>query len=104
MMSLIIIFALLLMSSYGVYAMHDKETVTPYGDFCPHCSHYGTGDKSMSHDDAKKAMLEYYHGKGLTVEIHKKRGRFIRAKIKDRNKVVDEIIFDRHTGRIRSIY
>jgi hypothetical protein len=103
-MTFIIVLAFILMPFYGPYAMHQKKMVTPYGDFCPHCSHYGTGDKSMSHDDAKKAMLDYYHGKGLTVEIQKKRGRFIRAKIKDRDKVVDEIIFDRHTGRVRSIY
>jgi hypothetical protein len=58
----------------------------------------------MSHDDAKKAMLDYYNKKGLAVEIEQKRGRFIRAKIKDEDKVVDVIIFDRRTGRIRSIF
>ncbi len=104
MMTIIVILIFLMISFSGAYAMHEKGPVTPYGDFCPMCSHYGTGDTSMSHDDAKKAMLDYYHGKGLTVEIQNKRGRFIRAKIKDRDKVVDEIIFDRRTGRVRSIY
>ena len=85
-------------------AWHQKKPVTPYGDFCPHCSHYGASDSSMSHEDAKKAMLDYYQEKGLNVEIENKRGRFIRAKIKDKNKVVDIIIFDRRTGRVRSIY
>jgi hypothetical protein len=103
-MTLIIISIVLLVSLSDLFAKHNKRQVTPYGDFCPHCTHYGASDSSMSHDDAKKAMLDYYHKKGLTVEIENKRGRFIRAKIKDENKVVDVIIFDRRTGRVRSIY
>lgn len=58
----------------------------------------------MSHEDAKNAMSEYYQKKGLNVELEKKRGRFIRANIKAKNNVIDVIIFDRQTGRIRSIY
>ncbi|GBE03238.1 MAG TPA: hypothetical protein ENH45_05360 [Nitrospirae bacterium] len=86
------------------FAEHPKKPVTPYGDFCPRCSDYGTCKILMGHEDAKKAMIEYYDKKGMSVEIEKKRGRFIRAKIIDRGDVVDVIIFDRHTGRVRSIY
>jgi hypothetical protein len=82
---------------------HEKP-VTPYGDFCKRCSEYGNCKTTMNHEDAKKALIEYYHDKGLGVELEKKRGRFIRAKIRDKNKVVDVIIFDRRSGRIRSIY
>ncbi len=46
----------------------------------------------------------YYGKKGLDVEIEKTQGRFIRARIVEGKEVVDEIIFDRRTGRIRSIY
>jgi len=81
-----------------------KKPVTPYGDFCPRCSEYGNCKSTMSHDDAKRALIEYYHQKGLGVELEKKRGRFIRAKVRDKDKVVDVIIFDRRSGRIRSIY
>ena len=81
-----------------------KKPVTPYGDFCPECTKYGTCNKTLSHEDAKKAMMDYYHKKGLGVELEKKRGRFIRAKVKDKDKVIDVIIFDRRTERIRSIY
>ena len=102
--ALIIILALLLMSLLEVFAWRYGRPVTPYGDFCPRCSHYGTCKNTMSHDDAKKAMLDYYYKKGLLVEIESKRGRFIRAKIKDKDEVVDVIIFDRRTCRIRSIY
>ena len=82
---------------------HEKP-VTPYGDFCRLCSEYGACKSTMSDEDAKKALIEYYHKKGLGVELEKKRGRFIRAKITESNKVVDIIIFDRNSGRIRSIY
>ncbi len=100
----IMILALMLVSSSEVFALRHGKPVTPYGDFCPRCSHYGICRHIMSHGDAKKAMLDYYHKKGLLVEIENKRGRFIRAKIKNNDEVVDVIIFDRRTGRIRSIY
>ncbi|MBL7031648.1 MAG: hypothetical protein ISR97_00510 [Nitrospira sp.] len=86
------------------FARHPKKPVTPYGDFCPKCSEYGNCKTPMGHEDAKRAMFDYYHKKGLSVEIMRKRGRFIKAKVKDKNDVVDVIIFDRRTGRIRSIY
>lgn len=86
------------------YAWRNNMPVTPYGDFCPRCTDYGTCKSTMGHDDARKAMLDYYNEKGLSVEIVNKNGRFIKAKIKEKDKVVDVIIFDRRTGRIRSIY
>jgi hypothetical protein len=95
---------LLLVPFSDAIALHTEKPVTPYGDFCPRCSEYGNCKTPMNHDDAKKAMLDYYHKKGLSVEIEKKRGRFIRAKIKDENDIIDVIMFDRRTGRIRSIY
>ncbi len=103
-MPIITIFFLLFILFSTVFAWHREKSITPYGDFCPRCSHYGTCKYTMSHDDAKKAMLDYYHKKDLTVEIESKIGRFIRAKIKNEDEVVDVIIFDRRTGRIRSIY
>ncbi len=98
-----LISVLILIQSTGSFAGH-KGPVTPYGDFCPRCSEYGNCKSNMSHDEAKEALINYYRKKGLGVELDKKRGRFIRVKIKDRNEVVDIIIFDRRTGRIRSIY
>ncbi len=94
---------LLLFPTSG-FSDHERKKVTPYGDFCPECTKYGTCKTPMSHDEARKAMIDYYHKKGLSVEVEHKRGRFIRAKIKEKAKVVDIIIFDRQTGRVRSIY
>lgn len=102
--SLIIISALLLLPFSYALAWHHKEVVTPYGDFCPRCGQYGMCKSMMSPSDSEKAMIDYYHKKGLDVEIEDIRGRFIKAKIKDKDNIFDVIIFDRHTGRIRSIY
>ncbi len=89
---------------FEVHAWRFGKPVTPYGDFCPRCAKYGSCKTIMTHEDSKKAMIDYYQEKGLNVELEKKGGRFIRAKIKEDDKVIDIIIFDRRTGRIRSIY
>ncbi len=101
---ILIVFILLLAPFSAVYSDHDRRHVTPYGDFCRKCTKYGTCKSLMSHDEAKQAMRDYYHKKGLSVEIEYKKGRFIKAKVKDEDKVIDVIIFDRKTGRVRSTY
>ena len=58
----------------------------------------------MTSYDSESALKDYYEKKGLVVKIEKPGGRFIRARISDKDGVVDVIIFDRSTGRIRSIY
>lgn len=85
-------------------AGHEGKDVTPYGDSCRLCTEYGTCDSPMSNERAKRAIIEYYHAKGLNVMIETNRGRFIKAKIINKDNVVDVIIFDRRTGRVRSIY
>jgi hypothetical protein len=97
-----------------VHAERRGKPVTPYGDFCRECGQYGTCDSPMKEDAAAKAMKDYFGKKGYTVEIEKWKGsgkgkrkgreRFIKAKVKDKDIVVDVIIFDRRTGRMRSIY
>lgn len=98
------IWALLFGTGFEVHAWPTGKPVTPYGDFCPQCAKYGSCKTIMTHEDAKRAMMEYYHEKGLNVELEDRDGRFIRAKIKDESSVIDIIIFDRRTGRVRSIY
>ena len=85
-------------------AWQHEEPITPYGDFCRFCSQYGSCRSTMSHEEAKRALINYYHKKGFGVELDRKRGRFIRAKIRGKKGIVDIIIFDRKTGRVRSIY
>jgi len=102
--TLMIVSFVLLLQAGIVQAVHEGKPITPYGDSCLRCSEYGTCKYTLSHEDAKKAMMDYYHKKGYVVELILKNGRFIKAKVKDENKVVDIIIFDRRTGRLRSIY
>jgi len=101
---MLVVPALLFWTTSIVNAWEHGKPVTPYGDYCPRCTKYGACKTIMSHEDAKKAMIDYYQKKGLDVELERKRGRFIRAKIKDKDQVIDVIIFDRRTGRVRSIY
>lgn len=94
----------LALSTSIVFALpDDAKPVTPYVD-CTGCGKYGICKTQMSQEDAKKAMIEYYSKRGLRINIENTRGRFIKAKIMDNDKVVDIVIFDCRTGRIRSIY
>jgi len=102
--TLLITAIIVLIAAGTVQAFREGKSITPYGDACPRCSDYGTCKYTLSHEEAKQAMMDYYHKKGFVVELIHKRGRFIKAKVKDSNKVVDVIIFDRRTGRLRSIY
>lgn len=86
------------------YGFHEKKPVTPYGDYCPRFSNYGKKKAFHTRKQAKEALQHYYHSKGFTVEVVSPGGRFIKANIKKENAVIDVVIFDRHTGRIRSIY
>ncbi len=90
-------------SSLGVYA-EDQRPVTPYGDFCPRCSKYGYCKFNLSIKEAVIALNDYYKKRGFSVRMDKAMGRFIWATILKGNKVVDRIVLDRRTGRIRSIY
>lgn len=104
MFSLTGIISLLVLLVTGVPAWSQGKSVTPYGDFCPQCGNYGTCQTIMTDYDAEKALKDYYRKKDLNVEIEELGKRFVRAKIRDKDGVVDIIIFDRETGRIRSIY
>jgi hypothetical protein len=96
---------LFLLTSFSVVAAGQEEKpVTPFGDFCPRFTNYGMHRDMLSIEESEKALKDYYSKKGLDVEIRNMHGRFMKAEIKDNNKVVDMIIFDRRSGRIRSTY
>ncbi len=88
----------------GESAERSNKHITPYGDFCKQASHYGMHKQMLSNQEAEQALEHYFGKNGLDFEILNNRGRFIKAVIKNNGKVVDTIIFDRHSGRIRSIY
>jgi len=82
------------------------KTVTPYGDFCPNCSVYGVRykHKQVRHDKAVEAIRAYFVKRGYQIGNVRGLGRFIRVDVYRDKKLVDRIVFDRKTGRIRSIY
>lgn len=100
-----ILFMLTAPSTFAQQSAQQKEQpVTPYGDFCSLCSTYGICKIQTSPEKAERAIRDYYNKKGLDVEIEEINGRFIKAKVTDKGKVVDTILFDSSTGRFRSIY
>jgi hypothetical protein len=78
--------------------------VTPYGDFCDKCSKYGMGRSAVTQDRAIDALEFYFESKGLIVNNVRGNGRFLQVDIMNRTTIVDKVLFDRRTGRIRSIY
>lgn len=84
------------------YAGHYR--ITPYGDYCKECTTYGTCESILPLKVAVAAIEQYYREKGCTVgRVWLHRGRFIEAEIYQGNRLVDKVIFDRKTSRIRSI-
>jgi hypothetical protein len=86
----------------GTFAFHRGKNIRPYGDYCT--SHYGMHREVLNNKNAENALKHYYSDKGLDIEIVNLKGRFVKALVKDNDKVIDIVIFDRRTGRIRSIY
>jgi hypothetical protein len=96
-------FITVLFLSMGLSAFAGDGMVTPYGDYCKKCTTYGTCKDPLPPGEAIAALEQYYREKGLTVGKVQHRGRFIKAEIYEGNRLVDKVLFDRKTGRIRSI-
>lgn len=78
--------------------------VTPYGDFCPRCNNYGVGKKQVTYKKANFALSDYFKSRGLTVKVIQSKGRFLKANVYRKGRLVDRVLFDRRSGRIRSIF
>jgi len=88
----------------SLYASEAGKAIIPYGDFCTKMNRYGTHAEMMDHQSAVHALHHYFHKKGVDVRIVDEGSRFIKAQILENEKVIDTILFDRRTGRMRSIY
>ena len=97
----IFITALLLL--IWVPASAGNSRVTPYGDYCRDCATYGTCKSILPLEEAVAAIRLYYRDKGCTVGRIWHKGRFIEAEIYHGNRLIDKVLFDRKTSRIRSI-
>ncbi len=85
-------------------AGNSTENATPYGDYCKKYSHYGKNRIKHDYKHAEKALMHYYSKKGLEINLLGRKKRFIKAHVLKNGIVIDIILFDRHTGRIRSIF
>ncbi len=96
--------ALVLGLSVVAHAGEIGKGITPYGDFCPKCSTYGICKKELRNKEAVSALNAYFEEKGFSVGEIKGKGRFLIVDILKEGRLVDRIVFDRKTGRLRSIY
>lgn len=83
------------------------QDAPPQGDFRKAQSETRYGEKRpvTSIDEAKKKLNEYVANKDLRIEEITEKELFFEAEIRDRkNKIVDKVILDKRTGRIRSIF
>lgn len=80
------------------------KIITPYGDYCNECTSYGVCREVIPVKDSINAISRYYRKKGYSVGNIYHKGRFIEADVYKNGKQVDKVLFDRKTGRLRSIY
>jgi hypothetical protein len=81
----------------------------PYGNYCPgmQWGPYGVRKPVKTAGEAKQAIETYLSGNedGLHVGKIEEKSLYFGAEILDRNnKIIDRLIVDKRTGRMRSIY
>ncbi|MGC2063066.1 MAG: hypothetical protein WA610_08805 [Thermodesulfovibrionales bacterium] len=103
MLKTVIVVLLVLLVSAGA-SQAFPEYVTPYGDYCREYNSYGSCREAVPPLEAMKAMDRYYREKGCRIRTFTPRGRFIEADVYKNDRQVDKVIFDRKTGRLRSVY
>jgi hypothetical protein len=80
----------------------------PHGNYCERerWGMYGERKAVRSPEEAKKVLSEYFSSvQGAKISIIKERKWFFKAEIRDRkDNLIDIVIIDKRSGRIRSIY
>jgi hypothetical protein len=83
----------------------------PYGGFCPKKGVYGEKRPVKSPEEALRLVREYFSSvakvnevEGLEFIFLKERKWFFVIEVRRKNELLDILILDRRTGRIRSIY
>lgn len=98
----IILSIMIALPAFAEEGMGNK--IVPYGDYCRNCSIYGGCKTQLEFGESMKAIKIHFEELGLEVRVVKHRGRFVIADILRHGRPVDKIIFDRKTGRVRSVY
>jgi len=90
--------------SAGSFSFGGEVPVTPYGGYCKDCALYGSCIESIPPMEAVQSLRKYYEERGYRLGNFTHKGRFIEAEVLQNSRQVDKVIFDRKTGRIRSMY
>lgn len=86
-------------------AMNGWRDGSPYGDWCPMWGEYGARKSVRTVSEAKRILQDYFKNEPVVIGNIKERKLFFEAEIKDKNNnLIDVVIVDRRTGRIRSIH
>ena len=88
----------------GSFVHAEEKHVTPFGAVCPSCETYGYCQKPLTYRQAVQNLRAYYATRGLRVDVSRQFGRFLEANIYREGNLVERVVLDRHTGRIRPIY
>lgn len=88
---------------------HPSDTYSPpYGAYCPghRWGWYGASREVRSIEEARNILLEYCaSADDIKIGRIKERKRFFEAEIYDKdNNLIDRVLIDKKTGRMRSIY
>ncbi|HUO78143.1 MAG TPA: hypothetical protein VMU21_11270 [Thermodesulfovibrionales bacterium] len=66
---------------------------------------YGEKKEVLTPGDAERILRQYFAKKNVTIGEIRERELYFEAEVRDKdNKVIDKVIVDKRTGRIRSIY
>ena len=83
------------------------EDASPYGGYKKGTAETGYGEKRpvTTIEEARKALTEYFAKKDVKIGEIREQELFFEAEIRDKsNNLVDKVIVDKRTGRIRSTY
>jgi len=87
----------------GAYGADERDEKYPYGGSRE--GGYGEKKEVLTSGDAERILRQYFAKKNVTIGEIREKDLYFEAEVRDKdNKVIDKVIVDKRTGRIRSIY
>ena len=94
-------------SAFAGQGEADANCRRPYGAYCrgPRWGWYGANMPVTTVTEARKHLEKYFEGQKVTIGTVNDNTSYFEAEITDADRVVvDRVIIDKRTGRIRSVY
>jgi hypothetical protein len=104
--SILLSFFVAAVCTFPIPLVHAKDA-SPYGDYKKGAADTGYGEKRpvATIEDARKVLAAYFAKKDVKIGEIREQELFFEAEIRDKNdNLVDKVIVDKRTGRIRSTY